>query len=247
MKGSFARWRANFYTGLAIILPAIISIAIFKWLFGTVSGITDTPLFFLKYLPFLDKRWVYVNGQSGQMHWYWSLVALLLAVLLIGLLGRSARHFIGRKFIELMDKLFLRVPLLNKIYGAIKQVNEAFTSTKKSSFQQVVLVEFPRAGVYSVGFITGDQHAEVQEKTRERVVSVFVPTTPNPTTGFLILVSEDKLTKLDMSVADGIKFIISLGAVSPAYLHAGSPAPAAVAARLPEPPAHAASEPTPVL
>jgi uncharacterized membrane protein len=245
MTGTFAHWRANFYTGLAIVLPAVISIAVLKWLFGTVAGVTDTLLFFLKYLPFLDKRWVYVNGQSGQMHWYWSLVALLLAVLLIGLIGRFARHYIGKKLIELADKLFLRVPLLNKIYGAIKQVNEAFTTSNKSSFQQVVLVEFPRPGLYSVGFITSNQHAEVQDRTREKIVSIFVPTTPNPTTGFLILVPEDKLTKLNMSVADGIKFIISLGAVSPAYAPVtGAPA-GAVAVGLPAAP-QPAKEPAPV-
>jgi uncharacterized membrane protein len=116
-----------------------------------------------------------------------------------------------------MDYIMLKVPLLNKIYGTIKQVNEAFTSSKKSSFKQVVLVEFPKDGVYSVGFVTSKHHEEVQQKIPEKVISVFVPTTPNPTTGFLLLLPEEKVTKLEMSVADGIKFIVSLGSVAPFY------------------------------
>jgi len=111
---------------------------------------------------------------------------------------------------------------LNKIYGTFKQVNEAFTSSNKSSFKQVVLVQFPQPGQYSVGFLTGADHPEVQEKTGENLVSVFVPTTPNPTSGFLLMVPASEIVKLDMSVADGIKFIISLGAVAPEYTRAAA-------------------------
>ncbi len=207
----FARWRANFFTGLAIVLPAVISIAVVVKLFGTVANITDTLLIFL------PKEWTHKDNGAGPMHWYWSLCALLLAVLLIGLVGGLARYYFGKKLIELVDLALLRVPLLNKIYSAIKQVNEAFSPSNKSSFKQVVLVEFPRPGSYSVGFLTGEDHKEVQQKTREHVLSVFVPTTPNPTSGFLVLVPEHEITKLDMSVAEGIKFIISLGAIAPDF------------------------------
>jgi len=207
----FARWRANFFTGLAIVLPAVVSIAVVVWLFGTVANITDTLLIFL------PKEWTHRDQGTGPMHWYWSLCALLLAVLLIGLVGGLARYYFGKKLIELVDLALLRVPLLNKIYGAIKQVNEAFSPSNKSSFKHVVLVEFPRPGSYSIGFLTGEDHKEVQQKTREHVLSVFVPTTPNPTSGFLVLVPETEVTKLDMSVADGIKYIISLGAIAPEF------------------------------
>jgi uncharacterized membrane protein len=84
----------------------------------------------------------------------------------------------------------------------------------------VVMVEFPSAGIYSIGFITNEQHGEVQQKTKAKVVCVFVPTTPNPTSGFLILVPEEKVTKLDMNVADGIKYIVSLGSIAPEFLPA---------------------------
>jgi len=210
-KNAFIRWRANFFTGLAIVLPAVISIAVVVWLFGTVSNITDTLLIFV------PKNLTHREHGAGPMHWYWSVCALALAVILIGLVGGLARHYFGKKLIELVDLALLRVPLLGKIYSAIKQVNEAFSPSSKSSFKQVVLVEFPRAGQYSVGFVTGGDHREVQQKTRERVLSVFVPTTPNPTSGFLVLVPENEITRLDMSVADGIKFIISLGAIAPEF------------------------------
>jgi uncharacterized membrane protein len=141
----------------------------------------------------------------------------VLAIVLISLVGLLTRYYNGKRLVEWLDATMLRVPLLNKIYGTIKQVNEAFSSGQKTSFKTVVLVEFPKEGTQSIGFITSEQHAEVQMKTKEKVVCVFVPTTPNPTSGFLILVPEEKVIKLEMSVADGIKYIISLGAISPDY------------------------------
>ena len=147
----------------------------------------------------------------------WSVVALALVIFLVSIVGLLARYYMGKKLIESVDTSLLRVPLLNKIYGATKQVNDAFISGDKTSFKTVVLIEFPRAGTYSVGFLTSEQRGEIQMKTRERVVGVFIPTTPNPTSGFLILVPESQVTRLEMSVADGIKFIISLGAISPEF------------------------------
>jgi uncharacterized membrane protein len=210
-KSPFARWRANFLTGLAVVLPAVISLAVVKWLFGTIASITDLLLFFL------PQTLTHQDAGRGPMYWYWSLAALLLAVLLITAIGRLARNYVGKKMIEWVEAAMLRIPLFNKIYGAIKQINEAFSSGGKNSFKTVVLVEFPRAGIYSIGFLTSEDHAEVQAKTRGKVVCVFVPTTPNPTSGFLILVPEDQVTRLDMSVAEAIKYIVSLGAIAPGY------------------------------
>ena len=149
------------------------------------------------------------------MYWYWSLVALLLAIFLIGIVGLLARNYFGRKMIEWVDSALLRIPLLNKIYSATKQVNDAFSTANKSAFRTVVLVEFPHPGVYSIGFITSDQQEEVQAKTGIKVVCVFVPATPNPTSGFLLMVPEAKVIKLAMSVPNAIKYIISLGAILP--------------------------------
>jgi len=203
-----AIWRATFFAGLAVVLPAVLSVAIIVWLFRFFASITDTLLFFL------PTEWTHRDLGQGTIYWYWSLAALLLAVLLIGVIGRFARHYIGQQLLELVDLALLRVPLLNKIYGTIKQVNRAFSPNQKSSFRQVVLVEFPRAGQHSVGFVTGEPGPELRPKIDAKVVSVFIPTTPNITSGFVVLVPEQTLTKLDISVAEGIKYIISLGSVS---------------------------------
>jgi len=210
-KSFLTNWRASFFAGLAVTLPAIISVAAVMWLFKTVSNLTDLLLFFV------PQNITHADDGKGPMYWYWSLLALVVAAALISAIGVLARYYIGKRMIEWLDAVMMNVPLFNKFYGAIKQVNEAFAG-HKNSFKTVVLVEFPREGIYSVGFITSEQHSEVQQKTKEAVVSVFIPTTPNPTSGFLVLVPESKVTKLEMSVAEGIKYIVSLGSISPSEI-----------------------------
>jgi uncharacterized membrane protein len=207
-----AHWRASFLTGLAVVLPGVITLAVVKWFFGTVSSFTDILLFFLPY--FVNPKVIYQDGVSGPMFWYWSVLALLLAVAIVTVIGVLTRYYFGKRLIAWADTMMLRVPVLNKIYGTIKQVDEAFTSGKKSSFKTVVLVEYPREGIYSVGFLTSEQADEVRDKTGKKCVCVFIPTTPIPTGGFLIIVPEEKIIKLDMSVADGLKYIISVGALA---------------------------------
>jgi uncharacterized membrane protein len=201
------RWRANFFAGLAIVMPAVITVAVVVWIFDNVSNVTDMLLFFV------PKSWIrphFPNGAWGDIHWYWSWIALIWALFLVCLVGLYGRNYLGRKTIEWLETAIMRVPLMNKIYGTIKQVNESFSSNK-SSFKQAVLVAFPHEGSRAVGFVTGEQAGLGGEK----LLSVFIPTTPNPTSGFLLLLPQSEIIKLDMSVADGIKFIISLGAISP--------------------------------
>jgi uncharacterized membrane protein len=228
----FVQWRANFFAGLAIVLPAVISVAVVLWLFQNVSNVTDKLLFFL------PVSWTHAklpDGQPGEMYWYWSCFALLLTVALICLAGRYGRNYIGRKTIEWIDHALMQIPLLNKIYGTVKQVNQSFSSNK-SSFKQVVLVPFPHPRSRTLAFVTGEQKGLGAEK----LISVFVPTTPNPTSGFLLLVPECEIIKLDISVADGIKFIISLGAISPDYAgHSISPLPPEEDGAAPVPPGSA--------
>jgi uncharacterized membrane protein len=212
-KSHFAHWRDSFLTGLVIVLPGVITVAAVKWLFGTIASITDLLLFFLpKHLT--HSGLVYPNDGNGPIYWYWSLLALLLAVALVCAVGVAARYYFGKRMIAWTDNAMLRVPVLNKIYGTIRQLDEAFTSGKKSSFKTVVLVEYPREGIYSVGFVTSEQDEEVEKLTRKKCVCVFIPTTPIPTAGFLIFVPKENVTPLDLSVADGFKYIISLGALS---------------------------------
>ena len=213
-KSLFARWRTSFLAGLAVVLPGVITLAIVKWLFGTISSFTDLLLFFLP-------RKV-THDDTGNVYWYWSLLAIVMAVILVTIIGMAAKNYIGRRMIDLADNLMLRVPVLNKIYGTIKQVDQAFSSGKKSSFQTVVLVEYPREGIYSVGFITSEQSPKVDEKIGKKCVCIFIPTTPLPTGGFLIIVPEEKVTKLNMTVEEGFKYIISIGAISQERLPAGN-------------------------
>ena len=234
-KSIFARWRANFWAGLVIVLPAVISLAVLRWLFGTVANITDTLLIFV------PAEFTHHDHGNGPMYWYWSLAALLLAAAMISIVGLLARYYFGQKVIEWVDTTLMSIPLLNKIYSATKQVNDAFSATNKTAFRTVVLVEFPRAGVFSIGFITGDPQEQVRVKTGQKLACVFVPLTPNPTSGFLLMVPEEALIKLDMSVPDAIKYVISLGAILPESVPSLSPngrgspvevpAPAGVATR----------------
>lgn len=209
MKKTFlARWRANFFTGLAVVMPGVISIGALVWIFGTVAAFTDTLLFFLPHD--LTHR----EHGTGPMYWYWSLAAFVLAIVLICAVGLAARNYFGKKLIEWADRALMHIPLLNKIYGATKQVNDALVTGNKNSFKTVVLIQFPHAGSYSLGFLTSE-NVEMTVNSGEKLVCVFVPTTPNPTAGFLMLVPDEKVTRLKMSVADGLKYIISLGAIAP--------------------------------
>jgi uncharacterized membrane protein len=209
-KNLLARWRANFFAGLAVIMPGVISIGALVWIFGTVAAFTDTLLFFL------PRELTHSERGMGKMYWYWSLAAFVLAVLLICAVGLAARNYFGKKMIEWADRLLMHVPFLNKIYGATKQVNEALVTGNKNSFKTVVLIEFPHAGTYSLGFLTSED-AEIRVRPEEKLVCVFVPTTPNPTAGFMLLVPDEKVTRLKMSVADGLKYIISLGSIAPEF------------------------------
>lgn len=210
MKQSFwSEWRGNFLTGLAVVLPSVISVAVLIWLFRNVASITDLLL------VFLPRKVTHENGGVGPMYWYWSLFSFALALVMIGVAGRAARHYVGRKAIQWLDNVLLRIPLLNKIYSTVKQVNEAFSPNNRSSFKHVVLIDFPRPGTKAMGFQTGEPQLSGAGREGPRMVGVFVPTTPNPTSGFLVFVPEPEVTRLTMSVADGIKFIVSLGVISP--------------------------------
>jgi uncharacterized membrane protein len=208
MKKLLSHGRADFLAGLAVVLPVAVSVAVVVWLFGVVSRSTDC---LLRLVP---QDWIR-NGE-GSVHLYSRVLALVVALLLIGLVGRLGRYYFGKKLIQGVDVILMRVPFLNRLYTSLKQIHEAFTSSKASSFKQVVLVEFPRSGLYSLGFITSANNAEAQTRTQERLLGVFVPTPPL-TSGSIVLVPEADVVKLDMSVADGLKFIMSLGSVSPAY------------------------------
>ena len=216
MKQNFlARWRAYFFAGLFILLPGLVSIFFISWLFSATASKSDWLLIFIPreitHEPLGD-----VPG-LGPMYWYWSVVALLLAMFLIAGIGFLGRNYFGKKLIEFVDSSLMKIPLLNKIYSTTKQVNDAFHSGSGNAFKTVVMVEFPRKGMHSIGFVTSELNAQIKDGVNGKLVCVFIPTTPNPTSGFMMMVPENELTVMDMTAADGMKFIISLGSISPEY------------------------------
>lgn len=144
-------------------------------------------------------------------------VGLLLSLVIILLTGMTLANLLGRRMVSLWESLLARIPLVRTIYSSVKQVVETVLSANAKSFRKVVLVEYPRRGMWCLALQTGERLGEVQAKTGAEVVAVFLPTTPNPTSGFVILVPRDDIVELDMSVDDGLKLIISMGVVVPEW------------------------------
>jgi len=158
------------------------------------------------------------------------LLGMLFTFLVIILLGVIARHFFGGEFQRAWERLLSRVPVARSIYGGVKQLLEAiFTSDQTSRFNSVVMIEYPRRGVYALAFVTGAARGLLQDLTEERMINCFLPTTPNPTSGFYLLVPESDIMEIDITVEDAFKLVMSAGLVTPAALSAhrrGAPAPA---------------------
>jgi uncharacterized membrane protein len=208
MNAQLRSLRNSFFAGLLIVLPIAASVLI---LVGLFTWVTD----FMLPDTLRDRMWTPL----------FRVVALIVFVLLTTAVGWVTRLVAGKRMLSLTELLIGRVPLWNRTYGFVKEISHTLLSGQKTMFRQVVLVEFPRKGIYSIGFVTNDTGGEAQVKTKERVVNVFVPTTPNPTSGFLVLVPGGELIELSMSVGDGMKMVISGGAVVPPY-----PVPAATSA-----------------
>ena len=210
--GIFARLRRLFLTGLVIVLPLLITVWLLRILFNLVHGVS-TP-FVLKILALL--RLPLVEDPSFTTYLA-PLIGLALTILLILLVGTLATNLLGRRFVEAFDRLMLRIPLIKGIYGAARQLLDAL-NRKSDTFQRVVMVEYPRAGVYTIGFMARE-HATLrlagERKAMPGYTLVFLPTSPNPTSGWMAAVRDDDVIPLDMSVEDGFKTIVSGGLVIP--------------------------------
>ncbi len=145
-------------------------------------------------------------------------VGFLLMVVLITVIGMLAAGFIGRGVMRIGEGILNRMPIIRSIYGTLKQIFETVLSHSSQSFREVVLVEYPRRGTWAIGFVTGTTRGEIQERVEPKLVNVFVPTTPNPTSGFLLFVPREELLRLEMSVEEGVKMVISGGIVVPERL-----------------------------
>lgn len=186
-----------FITGLLVIIP----------IWGTYLVLSTLLKFLEGFLgSFLQNFGYYIPGMG--------ILSLLLLILII---GTFATNFIGRKVVAAWEGLLSRLPLVSNIYSVFKHIVDTVSIQGKENFSRVVLVEFPQDGVYSIGFVTGVTTGEVQEMTQERVINVFMPHSPLPTTGFFIFVPETSVIPLSMSVEDGMKMIVSGGLYTPPY------------------------------
>lgn len=142
-------------------------------------------------------------------------LGVLLTFLVVLLTGMVVANLFGRQLVNIGERMLGRIPLVRSIYSGVKQLVETVFSSSGQSFRKVVLVEYPRARCWTVAFVTGDGRGEAQEKTGHDVVNLYVPTTPNPTSGFFLMVPRSEIVELDMSVDDGLKMILSVGVVVP--------------------------------
>jgi uncharacterized membrane protein len=191
------RLRNYLIAGLLVILPVAVTVLVLVAIFRFLDNLLGPVFHYM-----LGRRVPGLGLVTG--------IALILAT------GAMASNVLGRRVVGLFDRVMLRIPLARTIYAATKQVSDGLFQQNRAAFKQAVLIEWPRQGLYSIGFVTGETRGEAQEKTRDRVVNVFIVTTPNPTTGFLCLVPESELIPLEMSLEDALKMVVSAGIVTPA-------------------------------
>jgi uncharacterized membrane protein len=228
------RWlRDNFFAGLAVVLPVVLSIFLFVWIVETITGRVSTVI--TKTWFGIDKTSEDGKGRdtaptataerdgesrgSGKLRPVdeFSLRVVILVAMVVATIcvGWLARNILGRHLIRFGDMVLEKIPLFNRIYVVLRQISQSVLSEKSEMFSAVVLVEFPRPGLHSLAFITGRTRGEIQDKTRGDLYTLFVPTTPNPTSGYMVMATEDEFERLDMSVEEGMKMVISGGAVLP--------------------------------
>jgi len=188
--------RNYFITGVVVLIPIGFTLYLTKFIIGISSNIIPENINPNSYLPYA------IPG-----------IEILLSIFFITLVGGLSLSFLGKKILKLIDDLFKRIPFLRTIYSAILQMTESF-SNKDNDKKSVVLVEYPRKGVWAVGFATKENKGEMATKTGKKLINVFVPTTPNPTSGFLLMFPIDEVIHLDMSFEEASKFIVSAGTSS---------------------------------
>lgn len=195
-------FRRYLIAGVLVWLPILATV----WVLGFIVDLTDN---FLQILP---ESWR-PNALLG-IHIPGLGIVFALSVLL--LTGLAVTNLIGRRLVRYWDDLLKRIPLVRSIHGGVKGFAESVLSTSGNSFKQVVLIEYPRVGIWSIGFVTAEKLGAIQVPGDGQQVCVFVPTTPNPTSGFIVIVSRDQLRPIDISVDAAMKMIVTLGVVTPA-------------------------------
>jgi len=196
-KSLTLRLRNYFFTGVVVLIPIGFTLYLSKFLINVSTKLIPSGLNPNSYLQYS------IPG-----------LEIFLTIVFITIIGGLSLSFIGKKFLQIIDDLFKRIPILRTIYSAIVQMTESFTN-QDSNKKSVVLIEYPRKGSWAVGFATKENQGEIKNKTKKNLINVFVPTTPNPTSGFLIMFPKDEIIYLDMNFEEASKFIVSAGTSNP--------------------------------
>jgi uncharacterized membrane protein len=196
-KSIALRLRNYFFTGVIVLLPIGFTLYLSKFLINISTKLVPAGLNPNTYLSFS------IPG-----------IEIILTIIFITIVGSLSLSFLGKKILQLVDDLFKRIPILRTIYSALGQMTDSFRN-QEGKKKSVVLVEYPRKGTWAVGFATKENQGEIKNKTEKDLVNVFVPTTPNPTSGFLLMFPKEDLIYLDMSFEEASKFIVSAGTSNP--------------------------------
>ena len=196
-KSIFSKLRNNFIAGIVVLIPIGITLYLTKFFISVSSNLIPKEINPNSYLPFS------IPG-----------LEILLSIIFITVIGWLSLSFIGKKILQLVNETLKRIPILRTIYSAIGQMTESL-APRKGNKKSVVLVEYPRKGSWAVGFATKDTKGEISKKTSTELVNVFVPTTPNPTSGFLLMFPKNEIIYLDMTFEEASKFIVSAGTSNP--------------------------------
>ena len=196
-KSIALRLRNYFFTGVIVLIPIGFTLYLSKFLINFSTKLVPAGLNPNTYLPYT------IPG-----------VEIILTIIFITIVGSLSLSFLGKKFLQIIDDLFKSIPILRTIYSAIGQMTESFTN-QDGNKKSVVLIEYPRKGTWAVGFATKENKGEIKNKTNKNLINVFVPTTPNPTSGFLLMFPREDLVYLDMTFEEASKFIVSAGTSNP--------------------------------
>ena len=208
--GILKKLRAYFFAGVLVMAPIAVTIALALWFIEFVDS---------HIVPLIPGHWnpnTYIQDYFG-IKLSVPGVGVVVLVVVITLIGALTAGFLGRFLVRTGENVVARMPVVRSIYSASKQILETVFRDQSEAFREAVLVEYPRRDLWTIGFITGRTTGEVQQKTSDEVVNVYVPTTPNPTSGFLLYVPEKDLIPLDMPVDEAVKMVISVGMVTPHY------------------------------
>ena len=203
----FINLRNNFFKGVLISAPVFITLYV-AWILIKFFDNKVTPILG----PLIPDSF----NPSNFLPFEIPGVGLITVFIFFAFIGFLTTGFIGRFFKSLVERILSKTPVLRNIYSGLKQLFETILTKKSNSFREVILLEYPRKGVWAMGFLTGDTEGEVQRLTKNSMINIFLPTTPNPTSGFLLFVPTKDVLRLNMTVEEGIKMIISAGMLTPA-------------------------------